>query len=132
MSQETPPTTVPNVPANIRTPIRGFAVSLRCHSYTILEIKQMTHDYLNDFCFLIVVDLIGHSGKRYDHHVIYLRSNLVYNEVRIRRLSRSNEPISAYRRYRIQTPEVYTSKEHLYEWEDRGECSMSGLVVAGR
>jgi hypothetical protein len=135
MSQETPrpsptvPTvpTVPNAPANTRTRLYGSAVSIRCRSYTLLEIKRMTHDYLPDFCFLVIFDIIGHSGRHY-HHVITLKSNLVYFEVRVRCLSRFNEPISTYRRYRIVTPEVYTSKEHLYEWEDRGECSMSGIA----
>ena len=129
MSQETPrpQPTVPNAPANARPRLYGSALSIRCRSYTLVEIKRMTHDFLADFCFLVVFDIITHTG-RHLNHVIRLKSNLVYSEVRIQCLSPFNEPISAYRKYRIKTPEVYTSKEHLYEWEDRGECSMSGIV----
>ena len=139
MSQEAPVINTPAVGAPVigapdlhtntpgRTTLYGSALSIRCRSYTILQIKRMTHDYLPDFCFLIVFDLIGHNGKHYNH-VIWLKSNLIYCEVRIRRLSPSNEPISTYRRYRVMMPEVHTSNEHLYEWEDRGECNMSNII----
>src|SRR5277367_1735478 len=117
MSQATLLTTVTvsNSPMNTRTILYGLALSIQCHTYTILQIKRMTHVYLPDFCFLVVFDLIGYSGKHYNH-VIYLKSNLVYSEVRVRRLSPGNEPISTYRRYRILKPKVYKSEEHLYEW----------------
>ena len=132
MSQETPrpqPTVpnVPNAPANTRPRLNGSAISIRCRSYTLVEIKRMSYEFLPDFCFLVVFNIIAHSGKHYNH-VITLKTNLVYSEVRVRCVSPSDEPISEYRKYRIKAPEVYTSKEHKYEWEDQGECSMSGLV----
>ena len=126
MSQETPRITVTDAHANTRPVLYGSALSLRCQSYAIRHIKRMTHTHLPDFCFLIVFDLLAHSGKRYVH-VIQLKPNNVYSELRIRCVSCSNEPISPYRRYRIMEPEAYTSEEQLYEWEYRGECDESGL-----